>query len=85
MLTIVTHEAKAEILTLIYTLYIYNRLRGKKMALKNVSKIDDKLTKIYENQITTNLSPGEWKDRSQVLLAQMNFIALNNKTFLNLT
>lgn len=57
------------------------------MALKNVNKIDDKLTKMYQNQITTNVAPdstGEWQDRSQVLFAQMNFIALNNKSFLHL-
>ncbi|MDD3437206.1 MAG: hypothetical protein PHC64_08660 [Candidatus Gastranaerophilales bacterium] len=51
--------------------------------IKNPGKIDDKLTKIYENQITTN-APADWVDRSQVLLEQMNFIALNNKSFLNL-
>jgi hypothetical protein len=54
------------------------------MALKNISKIDDKLTKIYENQVTTIAPAGEWQDRSQVLFAQMNFIALSNKSFLNL-
>ena len=54
------------------------------MALKNVSNIDDKLTKIYENQVTTNTPAEGWNDRSQVLLAQMNFIAMTNKSFLNL-
>ena len=53
------------------------------MAIKNLSKIDNNLTKIYENQVTTNV-PSNWEDRSQVLLAQMNFIALNNKSFLKL-
>lgn len=56
------------------------------MAIKDLGKIDDKLTKIYENQITTNKSTTSenWVDRSQTLLDQMNFIALNNKSFLNL-
>lgn len=53
------------------------------MAIKDLNKIDDKLTKMYENQVTTNVS-ATWEDRSQVLLAQMNFIAINNKSFLNL-
>lgn len=56
------------------------------MALKDVEKIDDKLNKIYENQITTNVQPAStvWVDRSDKLLDYMNFIALNNKSFLNL-
>lgn len=56
------------------------------MTLKNVEKIDDKLTKIYENQVTTNVQPASttWVDRSDKLLDYMNFIALNNKSFLNL-
>ena len=56
------------------------------MTIKNPGKIDDKLTKIYENQVTTNASTtsSNWVDRSQSLLDQMNFIALNNKSFLNL-
>ena len=56
------------------------------MALKDVEKIDDKLTKIYENQVTTNVQPASatWVDRSDTLLNYMNFIAMNNKSFLNL-
>lgn len=56
------------------------------MTLKDVEKIDDKLTKIYENQVTTNIQPSSttWVDRSDKLLDYMNFIALNNKSFLNL-
>lgn len=56
------------------------------MILKDVEKIDDKLTKIYENQVTTNVSAtsNNWTDRSDILLEHMNFIALNNKSFLNL-
>lgn len=52
-------------------------------SLKDVNKIDDKLNKIYENQVTTNVPATNWVDRSQALLDQMNFIALNNKSFLN--
>lgn len=52
-------------------------------SLKDVNKIDDKLNKIYENQVTTNVPAANWVDRSQALLDQMNFIALNNKSFLN--
>lgn len=52
------------------------------MALKEISKIDDKLTKMYEDQVTTNVSTN-YIDRSEDLLAQLNFIALNNKSFLN--
>lgn len=56
------------------------------MALKDIEKIDDKLNKIYEDQITTNVQPmsQNWIDRSDILLEQMNFIALNNKSFLNI-
>lgn len=51
------------------------------MALKEVEKIDEKLTKIYENQVTTNATIENYIDRSEVLLNQMTFIALNNKSF----
>lgn len=56
------------------------------MPLTNIEKIDDKLTKIYEDQVTTNVQPSSsnWVDRSDVLLEYMNFVALNNKSFLNL-
>jgi len=54
------------------------------MTIKEPNKIDEKLLKMYENQVTTNTSSNNWEDRSQVLLAQMNFIALNNKSFLNM-
>jgi len=56
------------------------------MTLKNVSEIDNKLTKMYENQITTPAAPATpYVDRSEVLFNQMNFIALDNRSFLNLT
>lgn len=55
------------------------------MTLKDIEKIDDKLTKIYENQVTTNVQPATpWVDRSDTLINYMNFIAMNNKSFLNL-
>lgn len=54
------------------------------MALANLNKIDDKLTKMYENQVTTNVSSANFEDKSDLLFAQMNFIAMNNKNFLNL-
>lgn len=53
-------------------------------SLKDVSKIDDKLNKMYENQTTTNASTMNYIDRSEDLLAQMTFIALNNKSYLNI-
>lgn len=53
------------------------------MAIKEPQKIDQKLVKMYEDQVTTN-KVDNFIDRSDVLLAQMNFIALNNKSFLNL-
>ncbi len=54
------------------------------MAIKELEKIDDKLNKIYEGQVTTNISSTEFVDRSDVLLEQMRFIAINNRNFLNL-
>lgn len=53
------------------------------MTIKELSKVDARLIKMYENQVTTNASSTDWEDRSQVLLAQMNFIAMNNKSFLH--
>ena len=55
------------------------------MALKAVNKLDNKLVEMYENQTTTNtVQSTPYVDRSETLLQQMNFIALNNKSFLNL-
>lgn len=51
--------------------------------LKDINKIDTKLTKAYENQTTNNI-PTNFVDRSEDLLAQMNFIAMRNKSILNL-
>ncbi len=53
------------------------------MAIKELSNIDKKLIQMYENQVTTN-SSSVGEDKSQILVAQMNFIAINNKSFLNL-
>jgi len=55
------------------------------MAIKELKKIDTKLTQMYENQVTTNVgTSAEYVDRSEVLIDYMNFIAINNKGFLNL-
>lgn len=55
------------------------------MALANLKKIDKNLKKIYENQTTTPVVPAEpFVDRSDVLFAQMNFIAMANKEALHL-
>lgn len=59
------------------------RMRGNIMAVANLKKIDDKLKNIYENQVTVNDSE-PFVDRSEVLFAQMNFIALANKEALHL-
>jgi len=65
-----------------YILYIYvSNNEVKEMTIANPSKIDDKLAKIYENQVTTVIS-NDYEDRSDLLLAQMNFIAINNKSFI---
>lgn len=52
------------------------------MATANLNKIDDKLKDIYENQVTVNNQAFE--DRSDLLFAQMNFIAIANKQALHL-
>ena len=56
------------------------------MALKNVKEIDDKLAKMYENQVTTKAETpkAEFIDKSEDILKYMNFVAINNKSFLNL-
>lgn len=55
------------------------------MAIKELKKIDKKLTQIYEEQVTTNVSTNaNYIDRSEVILEYMNFIAMNNKNFLNI-
>jgi hypothetical protein len=53
------------------------------MAIKGLNNIDNKLTKMYENQVTT-ITSSDWVDKSQILLEQMNFIAMNNKALMNI-
>ena len=53
------------------------------MATANLNKIDDKLKNIYDNQITVNNNQ-PFEDRSELLFAQMNFIAMANKQALHL-
>lgn len=53
------------------------------MAVANLKKIDNKLKEIYENQVTVNNNQ-PFEDRSEILLAQMNFIAVANKQALHL-
>ena len=48
------------------------------MATANLNKIDDKLKNIYDNQITVNNNQ-PFEDRSELLFAHMNFIAMENK------
>lgn len=52
------------------------------MAVADLKKIDDKLKDMYQDKVTTNQAVFE--DRSDILLAQMNFIAIANKRALNL-
>ena len=55
------------------------------MAVANLKKIDKKLNDMYKDQITTNIIANEpYVDRSDMLLAQMNFIAVANKQALHL-
>lgn len=50
------------------------------MAVANLKKIDEKLNNMYKDQVTTNVSNSEpFVDRSDILLAQMNFIAVANR------
>lgn len=51
------------------------------MTLKQVSKIEEKITKAYEDKVTTNVGNTDFVDKSDVLLEQMTFIALNNRNF----
>lgn len=54
------------------------------MAVANLKKIDKKLKDMYQDQVTTNAAREPFVDRSEVLLAQMNFIAIANKQALHL-
>ena len=53
------------------------------MAVANLKKIDDKLKDLYESQVTVNNNQ-PFEDRSELLFAQMNFIAMANKRALHL-
>ena len=53
------------------------------MATANLKNIDDKLKNIYDNQVTVNNNQ-PIEDRSELLFAQMNFIAIANKQALHL-
>ncbi len=55
------------------------------MAVANLNKIDDKLKEMYSAQVTSNPPPvAAFEDKSEILFAQMNFIALSNRRALNL-
>lgn len=53
------------------------------MAVANLKKIDDKLKNMYQNEVTINNNQ-PFEDRSEMLFAQMNFIAMANKRALHL-
>lgn len=52
------------------------------MAIANLNKIDEKLMKMYAEQVTTTVSSTS-EDKSHILFEQMNMIALNNKALIN--
>ncbi len=54
------------------------------MAVKNLNAIDDKLKDMYSNQITTAVQAQPYEDKSEILFAQMNFIAMANRQALHL-
>lgn len=55
------------------------------MAIKNLNSIDKKLKDMYSDQVTTSETAAQpFVDRSEVLFAQMNFIAMANRERLNL-
>ncbi|MDR1169168.1 MAG: hypothetical protein LBK53_09830 [Heliobacteriaceae bacterium] len=53
------------------------------MATAQLNQIDDKLKELYSSQITTNAAPA-FEDKSEILFAQMNFIATANRQALHL-
>lgn len=53
------------------------------MAIKELSTIDDRLNKMYQNQTTTNTT-SDYIDKSDILLAQMQFIANYNRSYMKL-
>ena len=55
------------------------------MAIKNLNSIDKKLADMYSEQVTTSENSAQpFVDRSEVLFAQMNFIAMANRERLHL-
>ena len=55
------------------------------MAIKNLNGLDNKLKEMYSDQVTSAEAAGQpFVDRSEVLFAQMNFIAMANRERLNL-
>lgn len=67
-----------------YILYIYVSIdEVLKMAIAELNNIDSRLTEIYSNQVTSNVS-NDTEDRGNLLLQQMQLIAINNKNFLNI-
>ena len=53
------------------------------MAVANLKKIDDTLKDMYQDKVTTTQNTA-YEDRSEVLFAQMNFIAMANRQALHL-
>ncbi len=53
------------------------------MAIANLKKVDNKLKEIYEEQVTVNNNQ-PYEDRSEMLFAQMNFIAMASRQALHL-
>ena len=54
------------------------------MAVANLKKIDKHLKDMYEDKVTVATTNEPYVDRSEVLFAQMNFIAMANKEALHL-
>ena len=56
------------------------------MATANLSKLNEKLSDIYKDQVTTTVQvvPQPFEDKSELLFQQMNFIAAYNKQMLHL-
>ena len=56
------------------------------MALANLKKLDKKLQDIYKDQVTTTVAaqPEPFVDKSELLIEQMNFIAIYNKQLLHI-
>ena len=52
------------------------------MAIANLNNIEDRLIKMYAEQVTTSVSSTS-EDKSHLLFEQMNMIALNNKAMIN--